>query len=77
MNNREPQPHWINFTVSQLKEILMHCQALEELGIAQDEKMMASIERDIALNEKKQSQQHLHFEAKPLKPNRQILQIPA
>jgi len=77
MNNREPLLHWINFTVPQLKEILMHCQALEELGIAQDEKMVASIQKDIALQEKKPSQQHLHFEATPLKPKRQILQIQA
>ena len=49
----EPISHWNNFTVPELKEILEHCVALERLGIAQDEKMMASIERDIALREKK------------------------
>ena len=46
-------PHWSNFTVPELEEILEHCVALERLGIAQDEKMMASIERDIALRDKK------------------------
>jgi hypothetical protein len=46
-------PHWNNFTVPELGEILEHCVALERLGIAQDEKMMASIERDIALRDKK------------------------
>ena len=50
---REPIPHWNNFTVPELKEILEHCEALERLGIAQDEEMMLSIERDIVLREKK------------------------
>jgi len=49
----EPISHWNNFTVPELKEILEHCIALERLGIAQDEKMMASIERDITLRDKK------------------------
>jgi len=49
----EPISHWNNFTVQELKEILEHCAALERLGIAQDEKMMTSIERDITLREKK------------------------
>jgi len=49
----EPISHWNNFTVPELQEILEHCVALERLGIAQDEKMMVSIERDIALREKK------------------------
>jgi hypothetical protein len=49
----DPVPHWNNFTVPELREILEHCIALERLGIAQDEKMMASIERDIALRDKK------------------------
>ena len=49
----EPISHWNNFTVPELQEILEHCVALERLGIAQDEKMMSSIERDIVLREKK------------------------
>ena len=52
MKIQEPIPHWNNFTVPELKEILEHCRALERLGIAQDEEMMASVERDIALREK-------------------------
>ena len=48
-----PISHWNNFTLPELKEILEHCAALELLGIAQDEKMMASISRDISLREKK------------------------
>lgn len=55
MNTQKPTPHWNNFTLSELKEILQHCRALERLGIAQDVKMMRSIERDIALREKKTS----------------------
>jgi hypothetical protein len=53
MKIREPIPHWNNFTVSELKEILEHCQALDRIGISQDEEMMASIKRDITLREKK------------------------
>ena len=45
--------HWTNFTVPELKEVLKHCQALEQLGIAQDEQMLASIQRDISLREEK------------------------
>lgn len=48
-----PISHWNNFTLPELKEILEHCVALEWLGIAQDEQMMASIARDITLREKK------------------------
>jgi hypothetical protein len=48
-----PISHWNNFTLPELREILEHCAALEQLGIAQDEKMMASISRDISLREKK------------------------
>ena len=48
-----PISHWNNFTLPELMEILEHCTALERLGIAQDEKMMASISRDISLREKK------------------------
>ena len=55
MKIREPIPHWNNFTVPELKKILQHCRALERLGIAQDEEMIASIERDIILRGKKTS----------------------
>jgi len=54
MKIREPISHWNNFTISELKDILKHCAALESLGIAQDQEMVASIERDIALREKNQ-----------------------
>ena len=50
---QKPIPHWNNFTVLELKEILEHCRALERLGIAQDEEMIVSIERDITIREKK------------------------
>lgn len=50
---QEPISHWNNFTVQELKQILEHCKALERLGIAQDEEMIASIERDIKIREKK------------------------
>jgi hypothetical protein len=52
MKIQEQIPHWNNFSVPELKEILEHCMALERLGIAQDNEMMASIQRDIALREK-------------------------
>jgi hypothetical protein len=48
----QPTLHWNNFTLPELKQILEHCTALERLGIAQDEEMMCSIERDITLREK-------------------------
>ncbi len=58
-------PHWNNFTVPELKDILEHYCALERLGIAQDEEMMVSIERDITLREKKLSTpRHMPFESK-------------
>ena len=57
MRIQQPIPHWNNFTVPELKQILVHCRALERLGIAQDEEMMISIERDITLREKKISWQ--------------------
>ena len=61
-------PHWNNFTVPQLKEIVEHCRALERLGIAQDEEMVASIERDIVLREKNFNlSRYVRFEAKPTK----------
>ena len=59
MKIREPMSHWNNFTVPELKEILGHCNALERLGIAQDEEMTASIERDISLREQKIRRHHL------------------
>ena len=49
----EPITHWSNFSVSELKEILKHCRALENLGIAQDEEFIADIERDIRMREQK------------------------
>ncbi len=52
MRIQQPIPHWNNFTVPELKEILEHCRALEKLGIAQDGKMMTSIKRDITMREK-------------------------
>jgi hypothetical protein len=52
----EPIPHWNNFAVSELKAILEHCNALDSLGIAQDNEMMADIERDIEMREKTQTQ---------------------
>ena len=52
MRIRQPIPHWNNFTVPELKQILVHCRALERLGIAQDEEMMTSIERDVTMREK-------------------------
>jgi hypothetical protein len=64
MKIHEPTPHWNNFTVPELKEILEHCKALERLGIAQDEEMMISISRDIALREKRISEQYLRPESK-------------
>jgi len=50
-----PTRHWNNFTLPELREILEHCAALERIGIAQDEKMMASIQTDIDLLEKEQA----------------------
>ncbi len=68
---QEPIPHWNNFTVSELKEILEQCRALERLGIAQDEEMMTSIERDITLREKKISAHNAPFEPKHTKIKQQ------
>ena len=70
----EPLSHWNNFTVPELKEILEHCVALERLGIAQNEEMIVSIERDIALREKKISGRYVHYETKPTKIKQQIVQ---
>ena len=74
MKVQEPIPHWNNFTVPELKDILEHCVALERLGIAQDEEMMVSIERDIALREKKISGRYVHHQSKPTKIKQQIVQ---
>ena len=52
MNVRKPISHWNNFTVPELEEIIEHCRALERLGIAQDEEMMCSMERDIKMRPK-------------------------
>jgi hypothetical protein len=68
---QEPIPHWNNFTVPELKEILEHCRALERLGIAQDEKMMISIERDITIREKKIIAHSTPFEPKYTKIKKQ------
>jgi len=67
MKFQEPIPHWNNFTVPELKEILEHCRALERLGIAQDEEMMISIERDITIREKKINAHYAPFEPKHTK----------
>ena len=53
MKIRDPIPHWSNFTIPELKRILKHCAALDKLGIAQDEQMMTSIQRDIDLRQKR------------------------
>ncbi len=66
MKVQEPMPHWNNFTVQELRDIVEHCRALEKLGIAQDEEMLVSIERDITLREKELSApRHAPFESKP------------
>ena len=64
---QEPIPHWNNFTIPELAEILEHCRALERLGIAQDEEMMSSIERDIIIRAKKISALYSSFELKHAK----------
>jgi hypothetical protein len=51
---RNPITHWNNYTLQDLRQILDHLYALEELGIAQDEELKKSIERDIALRSKKE-----------------------
>jgi len=56
MRFQQPLPHWNNFTVPELKQIMVHCRALERLGIAQDEEMMISVERDITMREKIRTQ---------------------
>jgi hypothetical protein len=60
----EPIPHWTNFTLSELKQILGHCQALEDLGIAQDQEMMRSIQRDISLRTQKENKTAAHLTTK-------------
>ncbi len=74
MKVQEPMPHWNNFTVPELKDILKHCKALERLGIVQDEEMMVSIQRDIILREKKLSTpRYASSESKPTKMKRQTV----
>ncbi len=74
MKVQEPIPHWSNFSVPELKDILEHCVALERLGIAQDEEMVVSIERDIALRERKISGRSVHNKLKPAKIKQRIVQ---
>ena len=71
MKVQNPISHWGNFTVPTLKEILEHCVALDRLGIAQDEEMMRSIERDISLREK-ENKPRPQYQSKP-KRIRQII----
>ena len=66
MRIQQPLSHWNNFTVPEIKEILIHCRALERLGIAQDEEMMRSIERDVTMRDKINTQP---FEPKLTKIN--------
>ena len=70
----EPLPHWNNFTVPELKEILEHCVALERLGIRQDDEMLLSIERDIVLREKKISGHYMQNKPDPTKMKLPMLQ---
>jgi len=67
-----PIPHWNNFTIPELKEILEHCEALDKLGIAQDEEMIASIRRDIALRKKETITYQVGYKLKPTKTKRQV-----
>ena len=73
-----PVSYWNNFTLPELEEILEHCVALERLGIAQDEKMMASIERDITLREKKVKRRQEGLKSKPTNqtPTKDYLLVP-
>jgi len=52
--------HWTNFTLIELKEILAHYAAIEQLGIEPDTELLASIKRDIALREKKEAIKQTH-----------------
>jgi Asp-tRNA(Asn)/Glu-tRNA(Gln) amidotransferase C subunit len=70
MKAHEPISHWGNFTVDALKEILEHVSALEHLGIAQDEEMVASIERDISLREQKTKPTRRIASAAPTEKNK-------
>jgi len=74
MRIHEPLPHWNNFTIPELKEILEHCAALEKLGIAQDDEMMVSIERDIALREKIVIGRHIHHISKSTRTKQQTVE---
>ena len=73
-----PISHWNNFTVPELKEILEHCVALKRLGIAQDEKMMASIMRDITLRDKKVKRRREGLKKEPTtqRPTEDYLLVP-
>ena len=62
MKFHEPITHWNNFTVPQLKDILKHCAALEKLGIAQDEEMIVSIERDLNLRGKEMINRYVQYQ---------------
>ncbi len=74
MKFQEPIPHWNNFTVPELREILEHAKALERLGIVQDEEMMGSIQRDINLREKNLNlPRYVHFEPKTTKIGQQAV----
>jgi hypothetical protein len=74
-----PLSHWNNFTLPELKEIFEHCVALERLGIAQDEKLMASIERDVTLREKKAKRRQEGLRSKPTtqRPTEDYLLVPS
>jgi hypothetical protein len=74
MRIHEPLSHWNNFTIPELREILEHCVALEKLGIAQDDEMMVSIERDIALRGKEESRRHVHHISKPTRTKQQTVE---
>jgi len=50
-----PLPHWTNFTLQELKAILAHYDAIEQLGIEPDAELITSIKRDIDLREKKET----------------------
>ena len=73
MKIQEPISHWNNFTVPELKNILKHCEALEKLGIAQDEEMVISIKRDIILREKRVDIHYVDSASKLPKIRRQLI----
>ena len=55
-----PLSHWTNFTLKELKAILAHYDAIEQLGIEPDTELITSIKRDIALREKKVTTKQTH-----------------